>query len=57
MEEERWQKLEVWKLSDELAFQVYKATKQFPKEEIFGLTSQIRRAALSVPTNIVGSAP
>ena len=57
MEEERWQNLEVWKLSDELAFQVYKATKQFPKEEMFGLTSQIRRAALSVPTNIVGSAP
>ena len=57
MEEERWQKLEVWKLSDELAFQVYKATKQFPKEEMFGLTSQIRRADLSVPTNIVGSAP
>ena len=53
MEEERWQKLEVWKLSDELAFQVYKATKQFPKEEMFGLTSQIRRAALSVPTNLV----
>lgn len=53
MEAERWQKLEVWKLSDELAFQVYKATKQFPKEEMFGLTSQIRRAALSVPTNIV----
>ena len=53
MEEERWQKLEVWKLSDELAFQVYKATRSFPREEMFGLTSQIRRAALSVPTNIV----
>ena len=53
MEEERWQKLEIWKLSDELAFQVYKATQNFPKEEKFGLTSQIRRSALSVPTNIV----
>jgi len=53
MEEERWYNLEVWKLSDELAFQVYKATKRFPKEEMFGLTSQIRRAAFSVPTNIV----
>ena len=51
MEEERWQNLEVWKLSDELAFQVYKATQNFPREEMFGLTSQIRRAALSVPTN------
>ena len=53
MENERWQKLEVWKLSDELAFQVYLKTKAFPKEEIYGITSQVRRAALSVPTNIV----
>jgi four helix bundle protein len=53
MEEERWSKLEVWKLSDDLAFEVYKVTKFFPKEEIYGITSQIRRAALSVPTNIV----
>lgn len=53
MEEERWEKLEVWKLADELAFQVYKATKDFPKEEIYGITSQIRRSALSIPTNIV----
>jgi len=53
MEEERWQKLEVWKLSDELAYQVSHATKHFPKKEMFGLTSQIRRAALSVPANIV----
>jgi four helix bundle protein len=53
MENERWAKLEVWKLADELAFDVYKATKNFPKEEIYGITSQIRRSALSVPTNIV----
>ena len=53
IEEERWQKLEVWKLADELAFQVYKLTKNFPKEEIFGITSQIRRSALSIPTNVV----
>ena len=53
MEEERWYNLEVWGLADELAFQVYKATQHFSKEEMFGLTSQIRRAALSVPTNIV----
>lgn len=57
MAEERWEKLEVWKLADELAFQVYKATKNFPKEEIYGITSQIRRSALSIPTNVVGSAP
>ena len=53
MEEERWQKLEVWKLADDLAFNVYKATKNFPKEEIYGITSQIRRSALSIPTNLV----
>ena len=52
MQEERWQKLEVWKHSDELAFRVYKVTKNFPKEEAYGITSQVRRAALSIPTNI-----
>jgi four helix bundle protein len=43
----------VFQKSDELAFQIYKATDKFPKAEMFGLTSQIRRAALSIPTNIV----
>jgi four helix bundle protein len=57
MQEERWQKLEVWKHADELAYRVYKTTQSFPKEEIYGLTSQVRRSALSIPTNIVGSAP
>lgn len=51
MEEERWQKLEVWKLADELAFKIYTATRSFPKEEIYGITSQLRRSALSIPTN------
>ena len=36
-----------------IAFQVYLLTKNFPKEEMYGLTSQIRRAALPIPTNIV----
>jgi four helix bundle protein len=53
MENERWAKLEVWKLADELAFRVYKITQNFPKEEVYGITSQVRRAALSIPTNIV----
>jgi four helix bundle protein len=53
MQEERWAKLEVWKLADELAYKIYTETRSFPKEEIYGITSQIRRAALSIPTNIV----
>ena len=51
MTEDRWRKLEVWELADDLAFEIYQATRNFPKEEIYGITSQIRRAALSIPTN------
>lgn len=53
MVEDRWKRLDVWKVADELAFKIYTATKEFPKEETYGLTSQLRRAALSIPTNIV----
>jgi four helix bundle protein len=50
-------KIKAWQLADELALLVYKATKEFPKREIWGLTSQMRRAAVSVPANRVeGSA-
>jgi len=45
--------LKVWKKSHQLALAVYKATSQFPQEEKFGLISQMRRAAVSVPSNIV----
>ncbi len=48
-----YEKLLVWQRADELAYQVYAATKAFPKEELYAMTSQLRRAALSVPTNIV----
>lgn len=43
----------VWRKADEMAFLVYKITQNFPKNEMFGITSQLRRAALSIPTNIV----
>ena len=48
-----YKNLIVFQKADELAFQIFKMTEAFPKSEMFGLTSQIRRAALSIPTNIV----
>ncbi len=48
-----YEKLLAWQRADELAYQIYMATKAFPREEIYTMTSQVRRAALSVPTNIV----
>lgn len=50
-------KVEAWKRSDDLAVAIYERTRTFPKEEIYGLTAQLRRAAFSVPANIAeGSA-
>ena len=44
--------LEVWQLSIDLVESVYKVTNSFPKAELYGLTSQMRRAAVSIPSNI-----
>ena len=52
-EEKGYKKLEVWKKSHQFLLGVYKHTKDFPKNEEYGLVSQLRRAALSIPTNIV----
>ncbi len=46
-------KLRAFELADRVALMIYQATREFPKEEIYGLTSQMRRAAVSVPSNIV----
>jgi four helix bundle protein len=47
-----FQDLEVWKLAIEFVKEVYRLTEKFPPSEIYGLTNQIRRAAVSIPSNI-----
>jgi four helix bundle protein len=47
-----FEKLEIWQLSRMLSIKIYKITSEFPKEELYGLTSQLRRAAVSVSSNI-----
>ena len=49
---QRFAELKVWQKSHALVLEVYRATKTFPDEERFGLTSQLRRAATSVPANV-----
>jgi len=44
--------LDVWKKSIEFITEIYRVSKDFPKEEIYGITSQIRRSAVSIPSNI-----
>ena len=44
--------LEIYQLAEELILEIYKASKNFPKEEIYGVTSQLRRSAVSVAINI-----
>lgn len=48
--------LKVWQKSVDLAVKVYEITREFPREEIYGLTSQLRRCAVSIPSNIAEGA-
>ncbi len=47
-----YQELVAWRKAMALVTEIYQITKQFPQEELFGLTSQMRRAAVSIPSNI-----
>lgn len=47
-----FRKLKVWKKSHKLTLSIYKSTSSFPKEELYGLTSQMRRSSSSIPSNI-----
>ena len=61
METKGWQlsdykELEAWQIAMDLAQEVYRLTRDFPKEEIYGLTNQIRRAAVAIPSNLAEGA-
>ena len=47
-----YKQLKVWERADQLAFEVFDLTEEFPRRYLYDLTSQLRRASLSVPTNI-----
>lgn len=51
-----YKELIVWQKSVDLAVKIYEVTKDFPREELYGLTSQIRRSAVSIPSNIAEGA-
>ena len=48
--------LDIWKLGIELVEEIYEITNRFPKDEVYGLTSQMRRATVSIPSNIAEGA-
>jgi len=52
MRKHNFKELKVWKLAIDLSSDIYRVSKHFPKEELFGLTLQIRKCAVSIPSNI-----
>ena len=48
-----FKELKVWQKAYQLCLEIYRVTRKFPNEEIYGLSSQIRRSAVSIPSNIV----
>ena len=44
--------MDVWQLGKDIVIEIYKVTKAFPRDEIYGLTSQMRRAAVAIPSNV-----
>lgn len=53
MKKQPYHDLIVWRVAHEFVLEIYRCTEKFPKQELFGLVSQLRRAAVSIPTNIV----
>jgi four helix bundle protein len=51
-----YENIKTYQLADRLVFEIYKLTSEFPREELYGITSQIRRASVSVPSNIAEGA-
>lgn len=51
-DEKGYRKWIFWQKADELTYQIYLVTRKFPQDELYGLTSQLRRSSVSVPTNI-----
>ena len=51
-----YKKLKVWVKADDFVLQVYRATEKFPSSELYGLRSQIRRSAVSIPSNLAEGA-
>jgi four helix bundle protein len=52
----KYKELKIWQKSVDLAIHIYEITKSFPKEEMYGLTSQLRRSAISISSNIAEGA-